>query len=922
MRIRDAEPPLTRQFTDAGQGVSNAPRSTAGDELHFAPMDAEGSPPAGSFRITVFLPCHTLDDFPTWLAEAEADDLLAAWTAAWHPALVASAAAPPQWASVDLPPPDDGPILGIVPSSCDDRFAAQDHSGSGVDARWVRGTEGAEAMAAAAARELRCGGAGDEPLPGEAWAEDFRGLGLAVLLAELLARRMRSTADLLSAESQEAGFGAAVVAAARAAVAGRDEEVRAALQECFGWIESSRARYYPVDVWLIDLVLLAPATLGPPLLRELESPVPIGVVSAAALLPRLAEEHPGSLARLRGLVAEGRVTVCGGRLDERPLDACTPEEILESLARGRAAWQDHVGAEPTTFAQYAGGSSALLPQILDGLGYDAAVWSLFDGTRLPDPGAGRIRWEGPGAGGIEAVARPPLDARHARTILELPERIGDALDHDHTAVVTFAHHAGTAGRWHDLLRRIGGWSTALGTFVAPAEFFRRTAGVGTPVSFEPDAFPPTPPPAAHAVDDDPIAAAIDVAVAAARRIVDAAAALEPALVPAGSPVATLAVGRGPAEATSAAGGIAGVLARVGGWWSGPSRDADLVLESASVRLQPHLETGGILSLRRPGDRGNRISQQLAIRGTRSAAVGSAWESAEERATFTRMRADSVARGTTASGAEGIVSRGRLLETDGREAGRFTQGMSLAPGLPLVVLDVELELAAELVGPTSEQHAACRFAWHENEDVEIRRSLHTQSVVTERTRFTAPHFVEILGGGGTRGAATGPRDGVAILTGGLPWHVLSSPHVLDTILVAGGDRPVAGGGARSGRTVRRRLAVGIGLERPWDLAIEFLAHAPLRGGPATAAANVRLLGHAIDAEGGSPVRAEVGLLESAGLSGEVRIEWARPVARVNVRDLRGGVRVADVAIEGRATVLFLKRYEWLRLEVEFQAERES
>jgi len=29
-------------------------------------------------RITVFLPCHTLHDFPTWLDESEADALLSA----------------------------------------------------------------------------------------------------------------------------------------------------------------------------------------------------------------------------------------------------------------------------------------------------------------------------------------------------------------------------------------------------------------------------------------------------------------------------------------------------------------------------------------------------------------------------------------------------------------------------------------------------------------------------------------------------------------------------------------------------------------------------------------------------------------------------------------------------------------------------
>ena len=51
-------------------------------------------------RIVVFLPCHTLDDFPPWLEEHEADDVLAAWTAVWEPRLLAAVGRAPEWASI------------------------------------------------------------------------------------------------------------------------------------------------------------------------------------------------------------------------------------------------------------------------------------------------------------------------------------------------------------------------------------------------------------------------------------------------------------------------------------------------------------------------------------------------------------------------------------------------------------------------------------------------------------------------------------------------------------------------------------------------------------------------------------------------------------------------------------------------------
>jgi hypothetical protein len=72
---------------------------------------------------------------------------------------------------------------------------------------------------------------------------------------------------------------------------------------------------------------------------------------------------------------------------------------------------------------------------------------------------------------------------------------------------------------------------------------------------------------------------------------------------------------------------------------------------------------------------------------------------------------------------------------------------------------------------------------------------------------------------------------------------------------------------------------------------------------------------VNADAGA-VRARVGLLETAGQSGEVRIDWAADVVRATACDLRGRPRPdTPVAIVGRSTVVFLRRYEWVHLELE-------
>jgi alpha-mannosidase len=824
------------------------------------------SPPSerSAPRPVVFLPCRTLDDLPAHLDDGEADDLFAAWTAAWHPRLVA-ACGMPGWASVDLPPPA-GPLLGIVPRSWDDRFAAQSDA-SPPDAWLVRATAGSTAIAAAALAAI------GEPSAGSAdgWIDEFRALGLAVLFAHLLARRMRSEARL-----ESTGLAAAASAAAVAATVGHDDAVRASLAECYRCLEASRARYYPVDVWLVDLVLFAASTPGRDLRAELAAPPPLGIVAEARAIEALAARDPDAVVALDRRVAAGTAAICGGQFVERPLDACLPEEILDALSVGSAAWERSVGRRPAVFARQTGGGSALLPQVLSGLGFTGAVWGTFDGTSLPDPGAGRVLWEGSGGATVEALARPPLDARSAAEVLALPARLADAMDHDHVAVVTFAHHAGTASEWHGLVRRIGAWSDLLGTFVAPDDLVRRTAGAGSLVAFGPDAFPPTPPPAAAG---DPLGAAVETATAAAQAIIARAAELGPAVTPA-------AVG-GSGGVAGPGGAAFGLRRALDAWWPGSRRgDGELVLESTEIRVAVHPERGGILALSRPGGGPNRLSQQLAPRGLDG---------------HGRMVAESIERGPTTSGAAGIVSRGRLLDAAGREAGTFVQELSIMPGQPLVAIDVEVHAAGSARGPLAGHHVACRFAWHENVDVEIRRSIHAQAVTTSRSRFTAPHFVEIVPAA-RRGAAAEP---VTILCGGLPWHERSSPHVLDTIL------------ADPAGSATRRLAVGIGVERPWDAALELLAGVAPGSGPRPGPAHVRVTVHEVEHRDGVVARARIGILESTGTAGRVRLEWARDVAAATARELDGRPRPGTtVAIEGRGVVVFLRAYEWLAVDLEF------
>ena len=916
-------------------------------------------------RTIVFFPCHSLDDFPTWLGDSEAEELLAAWTAAWHPRLIAAAGRMPAWASVEVPPGNDAEVLGIVTASCDDRLVGRLDPASTPGSRWVRraGDRPATVRQALAALglpvesqppvppfpplalETSSEAAPADPTkpqpPRHAGVDDFHAFGLAWLLSELLARRMRSTTGLGStaaftggpSDEPATGFEERLVAGARAWESGDATAAAEALAECYGHLEAARARYYPVDVWLIDLVLLADTTLGPRLAAELDAPVPLCLVATGQLIEKLARTDPALTARLRQACDTGQVSPAGGRYDEEPLDGLFPETIRESFLQGHRAWKLAVGRVPTTFAQFGGGWSAILPQILTHFDYAGVIWNLFDGTPLPDPGLGRIRWEGTGSGCLEGIARPPLDARRAATVLNLADRIGDALDNEHTAIIQFAHYAGMASPWFDDLRRIGAWTTALGTFVTPDEHFRRTPGSGKLVSWEPDTYPVSRPPAdpvaatGSAPAADPIAPRAAAVRSEAQRLVAGRKVL------AGLPTTALAApGPGgkrvirPANATNAAGaadvapaapavptaaakkkpsgGLLGGLAR--GLFGGGSEDR-LVLEHDKLRVRVHPQTGGLLSVRRPEDRGNRLSQHLAVRTTRPPpAVGSPWEDPQERAEYGTATAESVTR----TGERTILSRGHCSDSKGRKLLTFTQRVELLDGLPLARLEIEVAIdpsAATAPGAVAalERYVACRFAWNENDDLDVVRSLHGQSVVSERTLITAPHFLSLRPGHG------GGAADVNILTGGLPWHLRASPHILDSLLLAG-----------DATTGKFTLAVGLGLARPWDAALDLIATGSLTAPPppappATAADHVRITWQGPVMRGGRPIGVRVGLVESQGKGGDVTVDWGFDVAAARVADALGRPGGSQsVTVAGRSTTTYLRRWEWLQIDLLF------
>src|SRR6516225_5971496 len=70
-------------------------------------------------KLTPILPCTSRDHACEPRANAQADELLSAWTALWHPALVAAAGVMPKWFPAGEPPDDPTGHLLLIPPTAE-----------------------------------------------------------------------------------------------------------------------------------------------------------------------------------------------------------------------------------------------------------------------------------------------------------------------------------------------------------------------------------------------------------------------------------------------------------------------------------------------------------------------------------------------------------------------------------------------------------------------------------------------------------------------------------------------------------------------------------------------------------------------------------------------------------------------------------
>jgi len=415
----------------------------------------------------------------------EAESVLNHWTALWHPMLIDWGQTVPSCRSSLESPEQFGPAVVSVSSAVtalDEPSQRWRKAASQGQMVGLGGEQPREQLAHDAL--VRLGVSWPDELSPEL-VQDFFALGYWHLQIETLTQRMHYTSSI-----DESKFRGQLVAAAQAAIQGDDSTAQEKLQQCFEALAEVRDQYYPVDVFLLHIVLVTEVCTPESTQREFEWPTNANLMITTAELRERVEANCPSLDVLRANLKEQRLGLVGADDDGREFPFLDREEQLASLLSAAEYYQATLHHTPRVFGRYHLALSARMPGILRMAGYDAVLHWAMDASRFPRTAQSRFSWKGCDGNSIDALGGLPLDAASPELFLRLSTRLSKSMESDYVATICLVNWAGHGSIWLDDLRRGAKYSRALGEFTLLDDYFKRTDAFGQSEQFSHDDYAP------------------------------------------------------------------------------------------------------------------------------------------------------------------------------------------------------------------------------------------------------------------------------------------------------------------------------------------------------------------------------------------------------------------------------------------------
>ena len=485
-------------------------------------------------RVINLLTCSNLDDFPTHHQNQDAQSLLANWTAAWHPELIAATGSRPLWCCTDQtasqtesdsenPDSENPDIDDSAPYFSDlyhdhddiDHHRNGDHDGphaplpyDGSPFRLPQPLDDEDALAADALWQdsvVLIPTVSTSSLQ-EGFAASAAGACAAMVAGQTerdeIVERLTTKLDLRTDESiktwanefyalgyawlqvqlltrkiryssnlNQQRFDTALINSARAVVAEDYDTAEAELTTCYDTLMEEKNNYYPVKPDLIDLVLTSPKTLGKSFADEVGGHHHANFQMTGSTIEALAQRSPEVLEGLRQRLADQSASLVGGNQFELPAPLLSKDCAVNQIAQCHQTAKRLLNSEPKVFLRRRAGLTTDLPLLLEQQGFVGALHVSFDRGRVPPSSSGAIQWSGPGDSSIMAKTEAPLDASDAATFLDFAVQFGRQMDSAHSATMMLTHWPGKTQSSFDDLVRISSRSPVLGTFQTLEDHF-------------------------------------------------------------------------------------------------------------------------------------------------------------------------------------------------------------------------------------------------------------------------------------------------------------------------------------------------------------------------------------------------------------------------------------------------------------------
>jgi alpha-mannosidase len=328
-----------------------------------------------------------------------------------------------------------------------------------------------------------------------------------------------------------------------------------------------------------------------------------------------------------------------------------------------------------------------------------------------------------------------------------------------------------------------------------------------------------------------------------------------------------------------------------------------------VHVSP--KSGGIQGVFGYNLRGNRLSQQLAFRlPAERPKPGDLWRDPDLDPPYSAMVCDALEPSLVGPAIGEITTRGRLIDpaNPDRALARYVQRVRAAKGLPLVTVEVDLEVDEAPRAESWGSYYAARFAWADAA-TELARGVYLTHQPTTAKRPESPSYLEF----------TSYEARTLILPDGLPYTVQTGMRMLDLLLVGKGE-------------TRRSFRFGIVVDptHPAQDALNFMLPplaVPQAAKPASGETGRLFLIDAKnvvathwesiydEADAGRVVGFRVRLLETEGRAGRVELHAPRKISTARQIDHRGQT-ILDVPAGDDRIDFDLAAFEWIELEAKY------